>query len=99
MIFYSEQMVEYIVYVCILEWGNSVTETDNCIQVRFKEKKSSSVQSLSRVGLFATPWITARQASLFITNPRSLLKLRSIESVRCLQIERGTHCNAYIHII
>ena len=42
-IFYSEQMVEYIVYVCILEWGNSVTETDNCIKVRFKEKKFSSV--------------------------------------------------------
>ena len=41
----------------------------------------SSVQSLSRVRLFATPWITARQASLSITNSRSLLKLVSIESV------------------
>ena len=41
----------------------------------------SSVQSLSRVQLFATPWITARQASLSITNSRSLLKLMSIESV------------------
>ena len=41
----------------------------------------SSVQSLSRVRLFATPWITARQASLCITNSRSLLKLTSIESV------------------
>jgi len=40
-----------------------------------------SVQSLSRVLLFATPWITARQASLSITNSRSLLKLLSIESV------------------
>ena len=41
----------------------------------------SSVQSLSRVRLFATPWIAALQASLFITNSRSLLKLTSIESV------------------
>ena len=41
----------------------------------------SSVQSLSRVWLFATPWIAARQASLSITNSRSLLKLMSIESV------------------
>ena len=37
--------------------------------------------SLSRVGLFATPWIAARQASLSITNSRSSLRLTSIESV------------------
>ena len=41
----------------------------------------SSVQSLSHVGLFVTPWITARQASLSITNSRSSLRLTSIESV------------------
>ena len=41
----------------------------------------SSVQSLSRVRLFATPWIAARQASLSITNSRSSLKLMSIKSV------------------
>ena len=41
----------------------------------------SSVQSLSRVRLFATPWITARQASLSITNSRRSLRLTSIESV------------------
>ena len=40
-----------------------------------------SVQSLSRVWLFATPWITARQASLSITNSQSSLKLMSMESV------------------
>ena len=40
-------------------------------------KSISSVQSLSPD--FATPWITARQASLSITNPRSLLKLMPIE--------------------
>ena len=39
----------------------------------------SSVQSLSRVWLFATPWTGARQASLSITNSRSLPKLMSIE--------------------
>ena len=42
---------------------------------------SSSVQLLSRVQLFATPWIAARQASLFITNSQSSPKLTSIESV------------------
>ena len=41
----------------------------------------SSVQSLSRVRLFATPWITACQASLSITNSWSSLRLTSIESV------------------
>ena len=41
----------------------------------------SSVQSLSRVRLFATSWIAAHQASLSITNSRSSPKLMSIESV------------------
>ena len=41
----------------------------------------SSVQSLSRVRLFATPWIAVRQASLSITDSWSLLTLTSIESV------------------
>ena len=41
----------------------------------------SSVQLLSRVRLFATPWIAARQASLSITNSWSSLKLMCIESV------------------
>ena len=41
----------------------------------------SSVQLLSRIRLFVTPWTAARQASLSITNSRSLLKLMSIESV------------------
>ena len=42
---------------------------------------SQSVQSLSRVWLFATPWIAACRASLSITNCQSLLKLMPIESV------------------
>ena len=41
----------------------------------------SSVQSLSRVPLFATPWTAAHQASLSITNSQSFLKLISIELV------------------
>ena len=41
----------------------------------------SSVQSLSHVWLFATPWTAARQASLSITNSQSLFKLISIKSV------------------
>ena len=41
----------------------------------------SSVQSLSRVRLFATPCIAARQASLSIINSRSSFRLKSIESV------------------
>ena len=41
----------------------------------------SSVQSLSHVQLFATPWIAARQASLSIANAWSLLKPMSVESV------------------
>ena len=44
-----------------------------------KKLKFSSVQSLSCVQLFATPWTTAHQASLSITNSQSLLKLMSIE--------------------
>ena len=39
------------------------------------------VQLLSRIQLFATPWTVAHQASLFITNSQSLLRLMSIESV------------------
>ena len=47
----------------------------------FKSFQFSSVQSLSCVRLFVTPWITARQASLSITNSQSSPKLMSIESV------------------
>ena len=43
--------------------------------------KLSSVQSLSHVWLFETPWTAACQASLSITNSQSLFKLMSIESV------------------
>ena len=54
----------------IIEWNSKSTTV-----------QLSSVLSLSRVRLFVTPWTTARQASLSITNSRSLPKLMSIESV------------------
>ena len=62
----------------LLTWGN--------IRVRWKEARCifdqfSSVQLLSSVRLFVTPWIAARQVSLSITNSQSSLKLTSIESV------------------
>ena len=54
-------------------------------QVRLRweteKRKFGSVQSLSCVLLFATPWTAARQASLSISNSQSLLKLMSIEMV------------------
>ena len=53
-------------------YAQGVVEISTAISWQF-----SSVQSLSCVQLFATPWAAARQTSLFITNSRSLLKLKS----------------------
>ena len=55
-------------------WSILLINVDTSVQF-------SSVQSLNRVWLFATPWTAARQGSMSITNSRSLLKLMSIESV------------------
>ena len=52
-----------------------------CLLLLYALPQFSSVQSLSRLRLFATPWTAARQVSLSITNSQSLLKLMSIESV------------------
>ena len=57
---------------------------DWLLSVRFSSKVlsvSCSVQSLSHVWFFATPWTAECQTSLYITNSRSLLKIMSIESV------------------
>ena len=51
------------------------------ISCQFYFPQFSSVQSLSHVWFFVTPWIAAHQASLSITNSRSSLRLTSIESV------------------
>ena len=61
----------YFVYLCFLL----------IFAAFFIDFQFSSVQSLSRVQLFATPWTAACQASLSIINTQSLLKLVSIESV------------------
>ena len=52
-----------------------------CNYLKLALRMFSSVQLLSCVRLFATPWTAACQASLSITNSQSLLKLMSIESV------------------
>jgi len=59
------------------QWGSGYLSAVHQVMVY----QVSSVQPLSRVRLFATPWTAARRASLSITNSRSLLKLTSIESV------------------
>ena len=51
------------------------------ILVGFSVQSSCSLRTKSLVRLFATSWTAARQASLFITNSRSLVKLMSIESM------------------
>ena len=51
------------------------------VKCLFETVQLSSVQLISRVWLFATPWIAARQASLSITNSRTSLRLMSIKSV------------------
>ena len=54
---------------------------EEIVKKNIYESVSQSVQSLSRVWLFATPWIAVHQASLSITNSRSSLRLTSIELV------------------
>ena len=63
--------------VLVSKYGNST----GCSQYSLGFLPLSSVQLLSRVWLFVTPWTAALQASLPITNSWSLLKLMSIESV------------------
>ena len=63
-------------FTCFILTIKEYYSESDCDSVQF-----SSDQLLSRVRLFATPWITARQASLSITNSRSSLRLTSIESV------------------
>ena len=61
--------------------GQGVERKQHCKISLSDLLKGQSVQSLSHVHLFATPWTAALQASLSITNSRSLLKLMSIKSV------------------
>ena len=72
----------FILYLHIADWQycDSFRWTAKQLSHRYIHQIRSD-QSLSRVWLFATPWIAARQASLSITNSRSSLRLTSIESV------------------
>ena len=64
-------------------WTSSILKTSPWVLLFLHNlfHQFSSVQSLSHVQLFVTPWSAAFQASLSITNSRSLLKFMSIESV------------------
>ena len=66
-------------HVFFLKWNDIIIA--NILKRLLQTSQLSSLQSLSRVRLFATPWSAAHQASLSITNSRSSLKLMSIESV------------------
>ena len=73
-------------WFCILlstpKWFKDTLKFEETYWMRIMDSfQFSSVQSPSRVLLFVTPWIAARQASLSITNSWSSLKLMSIESV------------------
>ena len=70
-----------IVYIRVHFWYCVLYDFDACIVTCIHHYQIRSDQLLSRVRLFATPWIAARQASLSITNSRSSLRLTSIESV------------------
>ena len=65
----------------ISEIGYYIVSVDKSCAHLFSTIQFSSVQSLSRVWLFATPWIAARQASLSIANSQSSHRLMLIESV------------------
>ena len=91
----SPRILEWVAYP--FAWGSSQPRNQtgvSCIAGRFFTSwatreapkgscsvQFSSIQLLSHVQLFATPWTAAHQASLSITNSQSLLKLMSIESV------------------
>ena len=70
-----------MIYLDIKLFDNFLNPVDKLASSSFFFVQFCLVQSLSHVQLFATPWTTARQASLSITNSWSLLKLMSIESV------------------
>ena len=67
----------HLLWACM----NCIVRSYGKTQMNFDQTSISSVQLLSRVRLFVTPWIAARQASLSITNSCSSLRLTSIESV------------------
>ena len=87
-IFFITKILIYLIIVQLPKSGNlTLTQTNLHLSALFRFHQLSqsypfsSVQSLSCVQLFATPWTAARQALLSFTISRSLCKLMSIESV------------------
>ena len=82
-------MILLLTWTCPFDPRDDITHLKYCfdsvsdlhIEGPLQLPQFSSVQLLSRVQVFATPWITARQASLSITNSQSSLRLTSIKSV------------------
>ena len=76
------ELMYIIVVLFLIFWVTYILFPIVAVQICISTSSAfSSVQSLSRVQLFATPWTAAHQASLSITNSWSLPKLMSIESV------------------
>ena len=82
---------------CEQQVDSSMTLVSQCVGLQFP-----SVQSLSHIQLFATPWTAAHQASLSISSSRSLLKLTSVLILSQTFYEKAnalvaqscpTHCN------
>ena len=74
-VLFSLRMFVFLIFFpCSVQFSHSLFNS-------FFPVQFSSVQSLSRLRLFATPWTAARQASLSITNSQSSLILTSIESM------------------
>ena len=68
-----------VIFFYFIFWN--IVDLQCCVNFCHTIEWFSPVQPLSRIRLFVTPWTAALQASLSITNSRSLLKLVSIESV------------------
>ena len=82
-------LTSYRINYVISSWEIRKMEMVECIYLSFRKEKKciireetfQSVQSLSCVRLFVTPWTAARQTTPSITNSQNLLKLMSIESM------------------
>ena len=77
----AEYSLERLMLKLKLQYFGCLMRRTDWLNILVVPVQFSSVQSLSRVRLFTTPWITERQASLSITNSWSSLRLTSIESV------------------
>ena len=79
--FHLEQIPHFSLVFCVCFYGLDKAVTSPNLEDMILSRSISSVQSLSHVQLFATPWTAECQASLSFTNSRNLLKPMSIKSV------------------